>query len=180
MPTDPPSLAIAAPQSLESYGPAELDRRFRGPLMRFFLRRVGDHAEAEDLTQQVFVRILGRAASAAPAPLVFRIAANLLKDHGRSGVRRGRVFTVADVDDEPASAAEALTPERVLAGREELERTLAVLEKLGPRTRDIFILFRLEKMSHAEIAARLGISRSAVEKHVMKAAYQLLLARMEA
>lgn len=180
MPIDPPSLSIPVHPELESYGPAELDRRFRGPLMRFFLRRVGDHAEAEDLTQQVFVRILGRAASAAPAPLVFRIAANLLKDHGRSGARRGRLFSVVDAAVDSPSAAEDLTPERVLAGREELERTLAVLEKLGPRTRDIFILFRLEKMSHADIAARLGISRSAVEKHVMKAACQLLLARMEA
>jgi len=36
-----------------------LDARFRRPLMSFFLRRIGDRAEAEDLTQEVFVRLIG-------------------------------------------------------------------------------------------------------------------------
>jgi len=44
---------------------------------------------------------------------------------------------------------------------------------LPERTRDIFILFRVEKMRQAEIAKRLGVSVSAVEKHVIRAAAHL-------
>lgn len=171
-----------AEKDLASYDLSELDRRFRGPLMQFFVRRLGDRAEAEDLTQQVFVRLLGRGAPEAQAPLVFRIAANLVKDRARSAVSRASVAALPETatPERLALAACELTPERVLGAREELAQILAVLDGLGPRTKDIFILFRLEKMSQGEIAARLGISRSSVEKHVMKAMHHLLAARREA
>jgi RNA polymerase sigma-70 factor (ECF subfamily) len=144
--------------------------------MQFFLRRVASRAEAEDLTQQVFLRLLGRDGDEPGAPLVFRIAANLLRDRARSRRTWGDPLPLdgdldlAQLDGE----AEARTPERILLSRERLADVLRTLDGLGQRTRDIFILFRLENMSHAEIAALFGCSRSAVEKHVMKATYRLL------
>jgi RNA polymerase sigma factor (sigma-70 family) len=64
---------------------------------------------------------------------------------------------------------EYLSPERVLVSKDAMADVLRTLDELGPRTRDIFVLFRLERMKQKEIAALLGIGRSTVEKHVVKA-----------
>ena len=50
-----------------------------------------------------------------------------------------------------------------------------ILDELGQRTRDIYVLFRLESMKQKEIAALFGIARSTVEKEVMKATLHLAL-----
>jgi len=161
---------------------ALLDRRFRKPLMSYFLRRVRSRAEAEDLTQDVFVRLLG-AAERRPIEdveaLVFVTAANLLKDRGRTAKRRSQI-AISPLDDATIANlsrefVEDRTPERVLLGRESIVGMLAALDELGERTRDIYILFRLESMKQAEIAALLNISRSTVEKEVMKATLHLAL-----
>ena len=68
---------------------------------------------------------------------------------------------------------EDIDPERVLIAREDLTEVLAYLDELGERTKNIFILFRLEGMRQKEIAALYGIGLSTVEKHVMAAAIQL-------
>ena len=63
--------------------------------------------------------------------------------------------------------------ERLLIIRENLTEVLACLDELGERTKNIFILFRLEGMRHKGIAAFYGISISTVEKHVMTAVLHL-------
>ena len=159
---------------------ARLDERFRGPLMSFFLRRVGDGAEAEDLTQEVFVRLLG-AAERQPIEdveaLVFVTAGNLLKDRGRRAARRGAATAIdpALVAEVTREFVEDRDPERVLLARESYAEVLAALDELGQRTRDIYVLFRLENMKQKEIAALFGIARSTVEKEVMKATLHLAL-----
>ena len=64
-------------------------------------------------------------------------------------------------------------PERVLEGYESLTEVLAALDELSRRTRDIFILFRLENMKQKDIAALYGTTQKAVEKHVLKAVMHL-------
>ena len=68
---------------------------------------------------------------------------------------------------------EELSPERVLLSKASLKEALELLEELGERTRNIFVLFRLENMKQKEIAAFYGIGQSTVEKHVMKAVLHL-------
>jgi RNA polymerase sigma-70 factor (ECF subfamily) len=68
---------------------------------------------------------------------------------------------------------EDIDPERVLIARERLTEVLACLDELGERTKNIFILFRLEGMRQKGIAAFYGISISTVEKHVMAAVVHL-------
>ncbi|MNY62597.1 RNA polymerase sigma factor [compost metagenome] len=63
--------------------------------------------------------------------------------------------------------------ERVLLAKERVSGYLKALEDLGSRTRDIYLLFRLEGMRQKEIAALFGISASTVEKEVMKATLHL-------
>ncbi|GAD58265.1 MULTISPECIES: RNA polymerase sigma factor [Brevundimonas] len=161
-----------------------LDQRFRKPLMSYFLRRVGSRAEAEDLTQDVFVRLLD-ASERRPIEdveaLVFVTAANLLKDRARRSQRRSQhgaaPTDAADVSAVTHEFVEDRDPERVLLGRESISAMLAALDELGERTRDIYILFRLENMKQAEIAALFNVSRSTVEKEVVKATLHLALRR---
>jgi RNA polymerase sigma factor (sigma-70 family) len=160
---------------------ASLNARYRGPLMSFFLRRVANRADAEDLTQQTFVRILaahdGSPIENAEA-FVFTVAANLLRDRARKIGRRAEGDTPLDgalIDEVAREFLEDRSPERVLLGRESLAEVLLALDELGQRTRDIFILFRLENMKQREIAAIYGISQSTVEKQVMRATLHLAL-----
>ena len=153
----------------------ELDRNFRRPLIAYFLRRVGDLAEAEDLTQEVFVRVLNQSDGVDPArarAYIFTAAGNLLRDRARRAATR-RSSAHAPLDDiaggEAPELTEEISPERVLVGRESLRAVLLALDGLSQRTRDIFVLYRIEKMKQHEIAALYGISQGAVEKHLVKA-----------
>jgi RNA polymerase sigma factor (sigma-70 family) len=156
--------------------PATLDARFRVPLMSFFLRRIKNRAEAEDLTQEVFVRLIGTVEPdriKCAEAFVFRVATNLLIDRSRFETRRsqrGFVPVKSDlVSQLTRGLVEGREPERVLVGRESLTEVMHLLNDLGERTRDIFVLFRLENVKQRDIAALYGIGQSTVEKHVMKA-----------
>lgn len=158
-----------------------LDARYRTALMNYFLRRVRDRAEAEDLTQEVFLRIVRRP-DAEPLEnaevFLFSIAANLLRDRARRAATRHTAdHRSLDAPDEDFTAASSLiedrAPERVLMSQESLAEVLRALDELGERTRDIFILYKLEKMKHREIGALYGLSASAVEKYVRKATAHL-------
>ena len=72
-------------------------------------------------------------------------------------------------DVDRGSAVEELSPERVLEGRQSLASVLRALDELDERTRDAFILHRLEGMRHAEIADLYGVSVSSIEKYIIKA-----------
>lgn len=163
----------------------ELDARFRAPLVAYFMRRTGNAQEAEDLTQETFARLIGSAtfdkAEEARA-FVFRVASNLLRDRARLAARLRHYptqpldtvagDTVAGAGFEPR-LVEGLDPERVLIAKENLSEVLACLDELGERTKNIFVLFRLEGMKQKAIAAVYGISVSTVEKHVMAAVIHL-------
>jgi RNA polymerase sigma-70 factor (ECF subfamily) len=162
---------------------AELDARFRAPLMAFFLRRVGNRTDAEDLTQETFERLLRAEnfdAAGHVTGYVFRVAVNLLRDRHRSAVYRRHVpFSAFEPELLERISAELLEdrePERVLLGREGLIEVLRCLDELGERTKTVFILYRLEGMKQREIAELLGMGLSTVEKHCMLA-MTLLIAR---
>ncbi len=155
----------------------QLDKRFRIPLMAYFMRRVRDRAEAEDLTQDVFIRLTrhpDKPGEDGAEAYVFMIASNLLKDRGRYKISRksGAHRSLTDLTENitvPDNLIEERTPERVYAARETLHEVVDALKELGDRTREIFILSRLENMHQRDIAALHGISVSAVEKHMMRA-----------
>jgi|SRR6185437_45832 len=157
-----------------------LDARFRAPLMAYFLRRLGNRSEAEDLTQETFVRLLGAhsftEAEQANA-YVFRVASNLLRDRARSALRwKKHPLSPLDpqtIDQFAREIVEDRGPERVLIGRESLVEALTALDELGERTKSVFILFRLEGMKQKDIAALYGMGVSTVEKHVMTAVLHL-------
>jgi RNA polymerase sigma factor (sigma-70 family) len=154
---------------------ADLDWNFRGPLIAYFLRRVRERSEAEDLTQEVFVRILNHSETVDPAraqAYVFTAAGNLLRDRARrAAVRQTSTFSTLEDPAQTLSLdlVEEINAERVLVGRETLRQVLLALDGLSQRTRDIFVLYRIEKMKQHEIASLYGLSHGAVEKHLVKA-----------
>lgn len=140
------------------------------PALRAFFSRRAHAADVEDLVQEVLLRIQKRQ----PAPVVnnvegylFEVAANVLIDRGR----RDRTRRRSDHCElqEIHHPVDEMSPERVLQAREQMARVMAALNALPERTRRVFILVRFEEMSYKLVAQRLGVSVSAVEKHVMKA-----------
>ena len=148
-------------------------------LARWFARRVRDQADVEDMVQDVFARIAARDSTEPVEHLggyVLKTAWAVLADRSR---RRTSHMAALHVPlDAELHGDEEIDPERVLTGKEDLRAATAALLSLPERTRTVFILRRLEGCRHKEIAMRLGISVSAVEKHLVRA-IQHLAAEME-
>jgi RNA polymerase sigma-70 factor (ECF subfamily) len=175
-----PTVQPSGPPDGQSALIQRLNAEFREPLA-FFRRRVKDLGLAEDLTQDTFVKILALSAREDlehPSALVFRIAGNLLKDRYRMSGRRERA-RLEDLDLAPVSAIsrefiEDQDPERVLMARERVASVVRALNELNERTRTMYVLFRLESMQQREIAELFGVSKSTVEKTILKASVHLI------
>lgn len=157
---------------------AHLDSRYRLALLAYFGRRVRSAAEAQDLTQDVFERVL-RSLEHGPIrnaeALVFRIAVNLLRDRARKIRSHGveEPLPSEAVADFAEAFTEYLSPERVVLGERALQEALSALDELGERTRAIFYLYRFEQLKVREIADLYGISASGVEKQISRALLHL-------
>lgn len=151
-----------------------LSAAYRGPLIAYFERRVRSREEAEDLTQEVFLRLVRRPESADldnPEAFVFSTAVNLLRDR----MRRDKTFrSHLNETEHRQERFEGISPERVLQDRQALQTVMQRLNQLDERTRDAFILHRLEGWKHAEIARAFGVSVSSVEKYIIKALAHLM------
>jgi len=150
--------------------------RMRPALMAFFVRRLSDPVQAEDLIQDLFIRMATMRGPATDNPegYIFQAAANLLRDQYRRDATRYRYqqsrATDADLGVDPIDA------ERLLSARQSVGCVARTLGGLPDRTRQIFILYRLEGMQRKAIADAFGISVSAVEKHIANAMRALLAA----
>lgn len=175
------ALRCDALTALTPVPPAEEAGPLRQGLLRYFRHRVPDPAEAEDLVQEVFARISARDSQEPIAHLsgfVFQVASNVLADRGR---RRFARKAEAHVEFDPERHAEEdFDPHRILAGKETLRAVTEALLTLPHRTRTIFVLHRLEGRKAREVAQQLGISVSAVEKHMLLAIQHLSLVRKRA
>lgn len=163
-------------QNEQDIGLEQLNHRWRPALMSFFRRRVRDNSEAEDLTQEVFVRMLRtESANAAPDHYIFQIAQNLLIDRARrTRIRQQYLESSADLS---AADVDPLDPQRIALAREELASFAAALEALPERTRTMFTLYRIDQISQDDIGEAFGISKSAVKKQIASA-MAFIMARM--
>lgn len=149
---------------------ASLTAQMRPALVRYFTRRTGNPAEAEDLAQDVLVRSLAHAhwKSAEQARgYIFRAAVNRWRDRRRRLLTRG--VTVAWDEAAEGRSGTENSPECVLIVREDLELIATALEEIPERTRTVLMLIKLEHMKVATVAEMLGISVRAVNKHLAKA-----------
>ena len=144
-----------------------------------FLRARAPGDDAEDLVQELWLRAQagGSGPIADPLAYLYRMANNLVLDRHRASKRRmqrdqGWAESRSGGEWELPAAAE-----RVLMARDQLRAIDALLADLGERTDWIFRRFRIEGATQEQIARDLGISISAVEKHLQKAYRALIRAR---
>lgn len=148
--------------------------QYQETLLSFFTRRVRNVWDAEELTQEVYCKILKRkdiSVSEYSEPYMMTIAWSVLRDRSRRDKVRHRHMHVAY--DEALAHEDPLSPEKALHGEELYTRFLKVLNELSPRRREVFILSRYEGLSYPQIAEHCGISISAVEKHMIRALGQM-------
>lgn len=146
---------------------------YRSELLRFLTARTGDASEAEDIVQELWIkaRQTARTPVANGRAYLYRMAQNLVVDRLREKqrrVRRERIWSEERggylVGDEPADVG--LDAEQTMLEHEEIALLASAIATLPDGARRAFELHKVEGLSHAEVAARLGISKSGVEKHI--------------
>jgi RNA polymerase sigma factor (sigma-70 family) len=161
----------------------------RANLVRFLAGRAGSVAAAEDLVQELYLKLAARDRGPGrggqeignPTALLYRMALNLMLDRARGEIRSTARDTAwrqvarseiggVDIADEPPADEAAASAQR-------LRRLIAAVQDLPPQAGRAFRLHKLEGLSQAETARAMGLSVKAVEKHV-SAALKALTARL--
>lgn len=163
-----------SPDSSAPFPADDLNRIFldaSSQLHQFLTRRVQCPEAAADLAQEVYLRLPQMQASVVSEGGVrawlFRVASNLSIDHLRSQRRHAELLNrfcgnETEIDKAPS-------PYRTVVDRDRLKRVQNALGELPDQCAEVLYLSRIEGYSHAEIARQLGISKSLVEKHVVRA-----------
>jgi len=139
---------------------------YRKELINHLQRIVKCPEIAQDLVQESYV-ILTRTADKMtvehPRGFLYRTAANLALDHLRHQ-------KIVERHSETVRAVESVQPsvEREVFGAQRKALLQQVIDELSPRCREVFVLHKIHGMSYKEVAQMLGISESAVEKHIIK------------
>ncbi|MDF0544891.1 RNA polymerase sigma factor [Sphingobium sp. H39-3-25] len=158
----------------ECQGLEALFHAYRPELLRFVVAQTGNRAEAQDILQEMWVRLRKPAGGpvANPRPYLYRMAKNLVVDRLRENhrrMRRDRGWSDHQDDHlqpggEPADRTG--NAEHQLLEREELALLASALTTIPQGARRALELHKLDGLSQAEVAERLGISISGVEKHI--------------
>ena len=148
-----------------------LYKRHRGPVYRFVLRAIKNRSTAEELFQEVWIRVIEARSRYAPqarfTTWLYTIAHNLLVDHWR---RKG--LTLVQLDEEQLVAAPD-NPARQAEAREALARLLQAIESLPAAQREAFLLHEEAGLSVAEIAAATGTNEEAAKSRLRYAMAKL-------
>jgi RNA polymerase sigma-70 factor (ECF subfamily) len=146
--------------------------RWAAPLLRYLERMLRDAAGAEELVQEVFLRVHGARQRYQPqarfSTWLYRIATNLALNELRRP-RRRELHTSLQEPGGPALAGEGPAAEDVLDARRLSVRVDFELARLPERQRAALCLTAIEGLSYAEVAAALEISESAVKALVHRA-----------
>jgi len=140
--------------------------------------KLGNTADAADLAQDTFVRLLQRSEQfelTAPRAFLRTIARGLVIDHWRrEELQRAYLEALAHLPEAEVPSVE--TRELLL---ELLERIAQMLDGLKPKVRRAFLLAQCEGLTHKEIAEQMGVSLRSVERYVADALYHCYLLRYE-
>ena len=136
-------------------------------LTQFLRHNWRNKSEIPDLRQEVYARVYEAARKdlpQQPRAFVFTTAQNLLIDR----MRREKIVQIEAGSelDTLAIATDEPSPDRTAIAKDELRRWQAALDRLAPRTREVVTLRRIEGLSRAEIAQRLGITEVTVKWHL--------------
>lgn len=156
----------------------DLDALFRAhhrELQRYLARWIGCRETASDLTQETLLRVAQQPEQRGETNFrayLYRTAHNLAVDHVRQQKRRlTRTVPPDQLGDVPDDAPSA---ERAADARYRLDLLNRAIAELPDLTQRIFVLNRIEGFTYLEVARRLGISESSVQKHLAKALYHAM------
>ncbi len=145
----------------------------REGLVRFLEKRLGNQLDAADVAQEAYLRLFRSERFEElenPRAFLYRIAANLAVNRnlqeGRVAKQRQQLALAAQRD--PGRAGRA-GPEATLDARELEQQVIGILGELPPDCRRALVLHRFTGRTYREIAVELGVSRSMVEKHLIRA-----------
>ena len=150
----------------------DLFRRHHDDFVRYAARLVGNRDNGEEVVQNAYVRVAGRSAHAAavdhPKAYLLTATRNAAVDHIiRQQAEWSRRVDIEDITE----AAVSDDPTMTLHYRHRLARLAVLLNELPPACRDAFVMNKIEGLTHREIARRLGVSVSMVEKHMIRALF---------
>jgi RNA polymerase sigma factor (sigma-70 family) len=151
-----------------------LYRQYARPLLRFISRQNIGREEAREIVQESYCRLHQVPAVEtleSPRGYLFRTAINLARDTKRQRRRAFRVAEAGEVEGlEVAEVpSEAPTQYQVLKGEQELAIIRQAIAELNPACRQAFVMHRFGGATYGQIAERLGLSVSMIEKHVSHA-----------
>lgn len=153
----------------EPAGASALFERYSGPILRFTTRMLGNETEAEEITQDVFLKMISRVEQydgrAAVSSWLFAIAANACRDRFRSKAYRGSI----PLDSISESADPHEDAESILLGDERRRLVRKALNTLSDEQREALILARYHGLPYSEIARTLSISEGAVKTRIFRA-----------
>jgi len=143
----------------------------RGALQTFFRRRIRTKADAADLAQEVYVRMLrigDQEAIRNPVHYLYTVANNLVKEHAALDCRQASAI---DIDEAPAHERLETLPQfdGDLDARQRVARLGIVLQQLRPKCRAAVELRFTHGLSFREIAMHLGVSPQMAKKYVAQA-----------
>ncbi len=148
----------------------ELAREYRPALIRFFRKRARQPADVDDLVQEVLYRLAVRGDGQRieqPESYLMRSATNVWRDYLRKMRTHAQDEHVEYHED--GHGLEDHGPAAVMEGDRAIETLLSVLNELPARTRQVFLLCRVEGLRQKGVAQKLGVSVSSVEKHMIRA-----------
>jgi RNA polymerase sigma-70 factor (ECF subfamily) len=138
-------------------------------LTRYLARTWPSANDIPDIIQEAYIRVLEAAVIERPAhpkSFLFQTTRNLLSDRAR----RARIVAIDVMEDLESLnvLVDELTPERRTSARQQLTTVAMAFNAMPDRCRDVVWMKRVQNLSHKEIAERLGIEVSTVEKHLAK------------
>ncbi|KQO83837.1 sigma-70 family RNA polymerase sigma factor [Rhizobium sp. Leaf262] len=141
-----------------------------GRLIRFFQQRLRDREDAADAMQETALRALQVSQATLienPRAYLFQIAKSVAR---LTIMRQSRDRSLSiPLEEGLAVPCDRPDQEHILAARQHLSIMAREIESLPKRCQEVFVLSRIHGLSNGDIAARLGISRNMVEKHIIKA-----------
>jgi len=150
----------------------ELFRRYRNRMVAYAGRYVRSRPQAEELAQEVFVRVYTSKKFEARATFktwLYRVATNVCLNELRKPEHKNRIEPMENDEVESGLGGSAETPEGQLHGRETSMRLHTVLHSLPRNQQAAFTMARLEGLSHAEISEALSLSVPAVKSAIHRA-----------
>jgi len=139
-------------------------------LCKYLASKLRCRHKAADVAQEVYLRIFSLENPEEirhPRAFIYKMASNLAVDSiRRQKARLNPGCGTSAIEQIPSPDS---SPESIVDARQRLKILRKAIEELPPKRRTVFLLHKFKGFSHAEIAARFGISKNMVEKHIIKA-----------